>query len=134
MCGLNPQVSEFAPRKYQKQLSYLIGWLSILGYQVGVTIGAFFSGTIIQGIVVLNYPDYDYQRWHGTLIAMLITFIVALFNIFMASWLPLIEALVLFLHFAAFVGIMVPLWVLAPKTPSEQVWKSFVDAGWGSSM
>ncbi|KAH7112914.1 amino acid/polyamine transporter I [Dendryphion nanum] len=123
-------VSEFASRKYQKQLSYLIGWLCLLGYQVGVTIGAFVNGTIIQGLLVLNYPNYNYQRWHGTLIAMLLTFLVALFNSFLSNFLPLIEILILILHFTAWIGIMVPLWVLAPRTPSERVWKSFVDAGW----
>ncbi|PSN60203.1 GABA permease [Corynespora cassiicola Philippines] len=126
-------VSEFSSPKYQKQLSYLIGWLGILGYQVGVTIGGFLSGQIIQGLIVLNNPSYDYQRWHGTLIAMLITILVALFNIFMASWLPFIETLILILHLAAWVGVIVPLWVLAPKTPHAQVWNSFVDSGWGNT-
>jgi choline transport protein len=84
-------------------------------------------------MLVLNYPGYNYQRYHGTLIAMLITFIVALFNIFMANYLPLIEILILVLHVVAWIGIMIPLWVLAPRTPSNQVWNSFVDAGWGNS-
>jgi choline transport protein len=127
-------VSEFAPRTYQKLLSYFIGWLGILGYQVGVTIGAFLSGTIIQGLMVLNYPDtYNHERWHGTLIAIAITICVAVFNIYTPTWLPMIETLTLFLHLAGFVGILVPLWVLAPKTPSREVWGGFVDAGWGSS-
>lgn len=104
----------------------------MLGYQVGVTIGAFVSGTVIQGILVLNYPSYNYQRWHGTLIAMLITFLVALFNIFLARFLPLVEIVILFLHFAGWIGIMIPLWVLAPRTPSKDVWNSFVNAGWES--
>lgn len=64
---------------------------------------------------------------------MAITFCVATFNIFLANWLPMIETLIVFLHFAGFIGILVPLWVLAPKTPNEQVWNSFMDAGWGSS-
>ncbi len=41
-------VSEFAPRSCQALLSYFIGWLGILGYQVGTTIGAFIAGTFIQ--------------------------------------------------------------------------------------
>ncbi|KAF2464360.1 amino acid transporter [Lindgomyces ingoldianus] len=126
-------VSEFASRRYQKQVSYFIGWLSVLGYQVGVSFGAFVSGTIIQGLIVLNYPEYEYQRWHGTLIAIAVTVVVTLFNVFMASYLPLVEMVIGFLHFAGWLGILVPLWALAPRTPSEQVWNSFVDAGWGST-
>lgn len=64
---------------------------------------------------------------------MAITFLVALFNVFLANWLPLIETVILVLHFAGFVGILVPLWVLAPKTAGSQVWDGFVDAGWGNS-
>ena len=76
-------VSEFAPRSLQKLASYYIGWLGVLGYQIGVTISAFLAGTIIQGLIVLNHPEtYEYQRWHGTLIAICITVLVALFNIF----------------------------------------------------
>ncbi|RMD41004.1 hypothetical protein DV735_g4103, partial [Chaetothyriales sp. CBS 134920] len=127
-------VSEFAPRSAQKLLSFFIGWLGILGYQVGTTIGAYVAGTFIQGIVVLNYPDtYLYKRWHGTLMAIAITILVALFNIFMAKHLPLIEGVILVLHIAGFFAILIPLWVLAPRTPSDQVWTSFVDGGeWGS--
>ncbi|RMZ82153.1 hypothetical protein DV738_g1844, partial [Chaetothyriales sp. CBS 135597] len=127
-------VSEFAPRSAQKLLSFFIGWLGILGYQVGTTIGAYVAGTFIQGIVVLNYPDtYIYQRWHGTLMAIAITILVALFNIFMAKHLPLVEGVILVLHIAGFFAILIPLWVLAPRTPSSEVWNSFVDGGdWGS--
>lgn len=43
------------------------------------------------------------------------------------------EGLVLLLHVAGFFGIMVPLWVLAPRSPSKQVWTVFEDAnGWGN--
>ena len=79
---------------------------------MGVAISAFGAGTQIQGLIVLNYPDtYVFERWHGTLIAMAITIAVALFNIFMAKHLPLVEYLILFLHFAAFFVILVTLWV-----------------------
>jgi choline transport protein len=127
-------VSEFAPPAIQKYLSYYIGWFGILGYQIGTTIGAFVAGTMIQGLLILNYPDtYDYQRWHGTLIAMAVTISVAIFNIFLAKHLPLVEGIILFLHLAGFVAILVPLWVLAPRTPSCEIWTNFMDANdWGS--
>ncbi|RMZ85432.1 hypothetical protein DV737_g752, partial [Chaetothyriales sp. CBS 132003] len=126
-------VSEFAPRSAQKLLSFFIGWLGILGYQVGTTIGAYVAGTFIQGIIVLNYDNYVYQRWHGTLIAIAITILVAIFNIFMAKHLPLIEGVILVLHIAGFFAVIIPLWVMAPRTPSSEVWTSFVDGGpWGS--
>jgi len=109
--------------------------MGILGYQVGTTIGAYVAGTLIQGIVILSYPDtYSPHRWHGTLMAMAITILVAFFNIFFAIHLPLVEGIILVLHIAGFFAIIIPLWVMAPRTPSSQVWSSFVDGGpWGSS-
>lgn len=126
-------ISEFAPPNCQKQLSYVVGWLGVLGWQIGVTVGAFVSGTLLQGLLILSYPNYHSERWHGTLIAMLITFITASFNIFFAKWLPFVEDIVLFLHFAAWLAMLVPLWVLAPKANHSEVWNSFVDAGWRNS-
>ena len=118
----------------QQPLSYFVGWLGILGYQVGTTIGAFVAATMIQGLIILNYPNYDPERWHGTLMAMAITICVALFNIFLAKHLPLVEGIILWLYVLGFFAILVPLWVLGPRTPSSDVWTSFVDGGsWGSS-
>ncbi|KAK3213494.1 hypothetical protein GRF29_28g62596, partial [Pseudopithomyces chartarum] len=125
--------SEFAPRSCQKQVSYVVGWLGILAWQVGSTVGAFISATIIQGLVVLSCPSYGYQRWHGTLIAMLITLFSALFNVLLAKWLPIVENMILVLHFAAWITILIPLWVLAPRTPHSGVWSFFIDAGWGNT-
>jgi ABC-type uncharacterized transport system permease subunit len=90
---------------------------------------------MIQGVIILNNPDtYHFERWHGTLIAMAITLCVALFNIFLANHLPLVEGIILVLHIAGFVAILIPLWVMAPRTPSSEVWTSFTDGnGWGSS-
>ena len=127
-------VSEFAPRKVQKLASYYIGWLSVLGYQIGVTISAFLAGALLQGLIILNNPDtYVPKPWHTTLIAMCITICVAIFNIFLANHLPLIEGVILVLHFAGFLAVVVVLWVLGPRTPSAMVWNNFVDAEWGSS-
>ncbi|KAK5203633.1 hypothetical protein LTR41_010660 [Exophiala xenobiotica] len=127
-------VSEFAPPRVQQPLSYFVGWLGVLGYQVGTTIGAFVAATMIQGLIILNYPNYDPERWHGTLMAMAITLCVALFNIFLAKHLPLVEGIILVVHIIGFFAILVPQWVLGPRTPSSDVWTSFVDGGsWGSN-
>lgn len=111
-----------------------MGWLCVLGYQVGVTITAFLAALMIQGLIVLNYPEtYIYKNWHGTLIAMAITFSVAAFNIFLANHLPLIEGIILVIHFAGWITIVVVLWVLGPRSPNSFVWNTFVNEGWGSS-
>ena len=126
------QVSEFAPPKFQKILSYGIGWLSVLGWQVAVASTSFQAGTQIQGLLVLNYDWYVYERWHGTLLVMAVVAFAALFNTFAARQLPVMEVLLLIFHVCGFLCVLVPLLVLSKKAPSEVVWTSFFDSGWGS--
>ncbi|KAH2040095.1 hypothetical protein KXW85_008568 [Aspergillus fumigatus] len=91
-------VSEFAPRRAQKFLSYITGWLSATGWQCAIVSIAFLAGTIIQGLVVLNDPTYEFQRWHGTLLVVAITTFSILFNTFLAKNLPMVEGLILIIH------------------------------------
>jgi choline transport protein len=125
-------VSEFAPKSSQRFLSYIVGWLCVLGWQCGAASSAFLAGTEIQGLIVLNHPDYHYQRWHGTLLVIAVVIFCGLFNTVLARRLPLIEKCVLVLHVLGFFAIMIPLLVLAPKSSSREVWTTFKDAGWGS--
>ncbi|KAK7737482.1 hypothetical protein SLS53_006555 [Cytospora paraplurivora] len=126
-------VSEFAPRRYQKPLSYVMGWLCVLGWQTDAASVAYLSGTTIQGLIVLNKPDYVFQRWHGTLLTMAVAAFGVAFNTLLARKLPMVEGLVLIVHVFAFFGILVTLWVLSPTSTPERVFTKFNDGGgWGS--
>lgn len=57
-----------------------------------------------------------------------------LFNIFAAKRLPLFEGVILFFHIFGFFAINVPLWVLAPKASSAEVWTQFDNfGGWSTT-
>ncbi len=94
------RVSEFAPPSCQRFLSYITGWLCFTGWQSGLTAICFISGTIIQGLIVLNNPDYVFQAWHGTLLTIAVCMFAIIFNTVIASKLPLVEGSVVFLHIA----------------------------------
>ncbi|WPH02746.1 putative amino-acid permease [Acrodontium crateriforme] len=127
-------VSEFAPRKYQQFLSYVVGWLGVLGWQTLVASIAFQAGTEIQGLLVLNYGDaYTFERWHGTLLVWFIVLFSAVFNTLLATRLHLVEGAILVVHIFGFFVILVPLWVLSPRVSSQEVWTGFSDGGWGST-
>ncbi|KAI9803960.1 MAG: hypothetical protein M1833_000241 [Piccolia ochrophora] len=127
-------VSEFAPRSMQRFLSYMVGWVSMLGWQTGTASAAFLAGTIIQGLLALNKDTYVPERWHGTLFVIALSGFAIFFNTYGASRLPTLEGLVLILHIFGFVAILVPLWVLAtPNTPT-QVFTEFVNGGGWSSV
>ena len=109
------------------------GWLGVLGWQTLVTSIAFQAGTEIQGLFVLNIESYVAQRWHGTLLVILVILFSAVFNTWLATRLHLVEGTILVVHIFGFFCILVPLWVLSPRTPSSVVWTQFHDGGWNNT-
>jgi hypothetical protein len=45
-----------APPRYKKFSSYIIGWLTSLAWIATVATESIFAGTIIQGLLILDYP------------------------------------------------------------------------------
>ncbi|KAJ0118788.1 hypothetical protein J7T55_013043 [Diaporthe amygdali] len=127
-------VAEFAPARAQKLLSYTVGWVAVLGWQVGLTSLAFLAGTMIQGLLVLNYPEYVFEQWHGTLLVVAITAFCIIFNTVLAKRLPMVEGTILCIHILGFAGVLIPLWVLAPLNNPVQVFTEFLNlGGWDSN-
>ncbi|KAE8348933.1 amino acid/polyamine transporter I [Aspergillus coremiiformis] len=126
-------ISEFAPHRCQKFLSYITGWLCVMGWQCAIVTIAYLTGTIIQGLVVLNDSTYHFQRWHGTLLLIAIVTFSILFNTFLARNLPMVEGLILILHVIGLFAIIIPLWVLAPRKNAKAVFTEFNNGGgWNS--
>jgi choline transport protein len=145
-------VSEFAPRTIQKPLSYIVGmlsrkpktacmrsqlckgWLCATGWQVFLASVAFIVGTIIQGLIVLNNEKYEYQAWHGTLLAIAVISFSIIFNTLLATRLPLVEGIVLVIHVTGLFAIIIPLWVLSPRGNAYDVLLTFTNnGGWPST-
>ncbi|RMZ89389.1 hypothetical protein DV736_g3379, partial [Chaetothyriales sp. CBS 134916] len=126
-------VSEFAPPKVQKLLSYLVGWLCAIGWQVYLAGVCFMVGGIIQGLIALNDTTYVPQRWHTTLLTIAVISFSIIFNTFLAVRLPLIEGGALILHLCGIFAIIIPLWVMAPRAPAHTALLDFVNnGGWPS--
>ncbi|KAI1917416.1 hypothetical protein LOZ39_000408 [Ophidiomyces ophidiicola] len=126
-------VSEYSNPKYQKFLSYMTGWLSVLGWQGGFASISFLCGTLIQGFLVLNEPSYTYERWHGTLLTFAIALFATFINTYAAGQLPSLEGLILILHICGFFATMIPLWVMGEKADPKTVFTEFTNsAGWPS--
>lgn len=91
------------------------------------------AGTIIQGLIVLNKPDYVLEPYHGTLLTIAITSFSVFFNTVLAKKLPLVETLILIVHFAGLFAIVIPLWVLGPRNSAHAVFLEFNNGGgWDS--
>ncbi|KAK8086761.1 amino acid transporter [Apiospora phragmitis] len=128
-------ISEFAPESAQKFLSYTMGWLSVLAWQSSTAAGCFLAATEFQGVVVLNYPDYVFQNWHGTLIAILIVILLVVLNTIGVRLLPWLETCAFVLHMAGFFAFIIPVWFMGPKpSPSTDVFTQFTNqGGWHST-
>ncbi|KAF2669994.1 amino acid transporter [Microthyrium microscopicum] len=126
-------VSELAPRRHQKMLSYFAGWLTGLGWQVYLASVAFLVGTMIQGLIALNDPTYIWKNWHGTLLAIATIVFSVLFNSILASQLPLVQGTMLVIHVVGFFAIIGTLWRMAPIGNADVVLLQFTNAGGWSS-
>ncbi|TKA70810.1 hypothetical protein B0A55_07428 [Friedmanniomyces simplex] len=127
-------VSESSPRSCQRFLSFITGWLCVLGWQVNIASGSYLVALQLQGIILLNKNDYVAQPWHGTLMIIAVAIVAILFNTFFARKLPLIEGVILIIHVFGFFAILIPLWVLAPRNTAHAVFTEFTNADRWSSQ
>ena len=122
-----------APRSSRKFLSFLTGWLTATGWQASVASGGYLSGTLIQGMIVLNYPQYNPQRWQGTLLLWAVILFAVLINTVISSLLPMLEGLILMIHVLGFFAILIPLVYMSSHGSASSVFTSFVnEGGWSS--
>lgn len=128
-------VSEFAPPRAQALLSYITGWICVLGWHTGIAGCCYTVANMLVGVVSINYPNsYTYEAWHVTLLVIAVATMALVFNTFLAQKLPLIEGLILIVHCFGFFGILIPLWVLSPTVPPSDVFGSIEDrGGWGNN-
>jgi choline transport protein len=101
----------------------------VLNYEWCVKV---FQCMVQAAIECLLLARYVFERWHGTLLILAMLLCAFTSNTLLAHQLPLLEYIVLFIHICGFFCILIPLWVLAEKAPSRQVWTTFYDPGWGN--
>ncbi|KAF2126150.1 amino acid transporter [Dothidotthia symphoricarpi CBS 119687] len=126
-------VSEFAPPKYQKILSYFTGWQSTLSWQAGTASGPFLVGTLIQSSAVVMYPDYAPTNWQGTLMVIAVAILVWALNIWGSKAMPLIQNIMLVVHVFGFLATIIVFWVLSPRATAEVTFTKFTNGGGWSS-
>jgi len=127
-------VSEFAPARYQKILSFFTGWFSTLAWQAGNAQGLFLTGTLIQTLISINNPDYPFARWQGTLLVWATTILVFLINFYGTKYLPHMQNIVLAMHTLLYLCLILPVWILAPHGSSASVFTKFDNTGGWPNM
>jgi hypothetical protein len=107
----------------------------VLGWHTGIAGCSYTVANMLVGVLAINYPDsYVPKQWHVTLFVIAVALIAIIFNTFLAQKLPLIEGIILILHVFGFFGILIPLWVLGPKSSASEVFGNIQDnGGWGNN-
>lgn len=121
-----------APPEWKTVCSYIIGWLTSLAWIATVATETLFAGTMVQGVIALDYPDYKIERWHGTLLTWAVICGCIFVNVVIPAWLPRFEVFILVFHIAGFFAILVTLLVMTPELGSNaSVWlTSLNEGGW----
>lgn len=92
-----------APQRWKKFSSYVIGWLTSLAWIATVATETIFAGTIIQGLIVLDYPEYEGKKWQGTLLAWLVIAVAVSINVVIPGMLPIFNKFIFVFHLPVFV-------------------------------
>ena len=121
-----------APVGYKTVCSYVVGWLTSLAWIATVAIETLFAGTVIQGVMTLNNPNYEGTPWQETLLTWAVITGCILINVVIPNWLPRIEIFILVFHLLGFVAIVTTLWATTPEIGSHaSVWlTSLNEGGW----
>jgi choline transport protein len=109
--------------------SFLLGWLTLCGWQASVGSGAYLTGGLIQGILILTQPSYVPRNWHGTLFYWAIMVFSVAINVTAGWLLPKFEGALLLLHILGFFGIIIPLLTLGPDGDAYEVFTTFSNLG-----
>lgn len=122
-------VSEFAPPRMQRYLSYAAGWTSATGWLVGAAGSAFIMQTLLESIIEVYNPDFTFNNWQVTLVMMAFVLITVIFNTLGTRLLPIIETVSLVGHIAGWIITTAALWALAPRNSAHDVFVSVVNSG-----
>ena len=125
--------AEHSPPRFRAIVAYVQGWVTVTGWVGAVASVCFILASMIQGVAVLNYADYEPKRWHATLIMIAFMTTAALGNTFGKKFLPLWETLGGFLHVLFFFIVFISILATSTKASDKDVWKTFINGGGWSS-
>lgn len=89
---------------------------------------------IIQGLIAFNNASYEPQPFHATLLSIAVIVFAIVFNTVLAQRLPMLEGIIVVLHVLGFFAIVIPLWIMAPRTKPEIALLEFTNnGGWSTT-
>jgi len=105
------------------------GWVTVFAWQATVSSIFYLVSSEIQGLWILNYPEYNAKRWHATLLMWAVLILNFSINVFAIRILPVIQLIGGIFHVTFFVILVVPLILLAPRSTPEFVFMEVLNEG-----
>lgn len=106
----------------------------MLAWQAGSASGSFLTGTIIQGLISIQNPNYTAENWQGTLFVFAMILIIYIFNVYASNLMPILNNLLMILHILSWAAIVIVLWTMAPHQSAKTVFMQWENLGGWSSM
>ncbi|QGA20907.1 hypothetical protein EYB26_008617 [Talaromyces marneffei] len=118
-----------APVKCQKVLSFVTGWLAVIGWQAALAASSFMTGQMIRSLAILGNQLYNALPWQDTLIIWATLSLSLTVNLIGGKLLPRIQVVVLVLHILGFFAIMITLVYMAEPNTAKEVFTTFQNGG-----
>lgn len=123
----------FSPKRAAPFITWMQGWITVFAWQATATSVVYLTATQIQGVMILDYPNYVPHRWHGTLLMWAVVAIFFVTNVWGIRLLPFIELVGGICHVIFFIMILTALVVLAPISSADFVFTGMINGGGWSS-
>jgi L-asparagine transporter-like permease len=125
-------VAMLAPVSYRRFLSYLTGWVSLIGWQATTASSAYLAGTILQSTIIMLDDGYSPKPYQAILIGWAVLAFAVIINTVGSKTLAHFEGLILILHILGFFGILIPLVYLAPHSDASILTTWVNSGGWST--
>lgn len=95
------------------------GWLTSVTWVSVLAMGSIYVGIIVQGLIILNYPDNESQKWQSTLLCWSVIAVAVFVNTVVSGLLPMIEGMILVFHILGFAAsLSCPAWLRGDCVPN----------------
>ncbi|THC87979.1 hypothetical protein EYZ11_012579 [Aspergillus tanneri] len=118
-----------APPSMMKFMSYITGWVTLIGWQAAFASVSYLAGTEVQGAVIFAHSHYNPKPWHGTFLLWAVVLVAVGVNVVGGKFFPRLETLILFLHLGGFLAIVVALTSKADHKSAREVFTDFRNGG-----
>ena len=107
-------IGELSSPKYKAVLSFFSGWITLLGWVALTASAPYAVGNLVQGLIGLNNPEYQPERYRTTLIYIAVLTLSFCLNQWGSRVLPLLENTIMFFHILFFCIMIIVIAVIPP--------------------